>query len=123
MTLRKEKLENYKKTLLQKREQMASDLRQSTENLINDEEMFSDSIDQAAADTDKSFIVQLKNRERDTLVQIDEALRRIEVGTFGTCERCGESISEARIKAFPFTTLCIDCKAELESEHRYPRHA
>ena len=123
MTLRKEKLENYKETLLQKRESLARDLRLSTEKLINDEEMYSDSIDQAAADTDKSFAVQLKNRGRDTLLQIDEALRRIDLGSFGDCERCGESISEARIKAFPFTTLCIDCKAELESEHRYPRQA
>ena len=83
--------------------------------------MYTDAIDQASADTDKSFAMQMKNRERDTLWQIDGALKRIEEGNFGECERCDEPISEARIRAFPFTTLCIDCKAELESEEqRFP---
>ena len=60
------------------------------------------------------------SREREILFQIDAALRRIDEGSFGDCAQCGESIIEARIQAFPFTTLCIDCKAELESEeHRF----
>jgi DnaK suppressor protein len=62
----------------------------------------------------------MKNRDRDVLWQIDEALKRIDEGSFGECERCDEPISEARLKANPSTTLCIDCKAELESEeHRF----
>lgn len=124
MPLRKEKLENFKKQLMNQREALAQDIRQATAQMINDEEMYTDSVDQASADVDKSFALQMKNRERNTLWQIDEALRRIDSGNYGECERCGESIAEARIKAFPFTTLCIDCKSEMESEeHRFPGRA
>ncbi len=121
MAIRKEKLEKFQKELMAKRETMAEGLRLATAELINDESVYTDSVDQAAAEIDKSFNLQMKNRERDVLWQIDEALKRIEDGSYGTCDRCSEAISEGRIEAFPFTTLCIDCKAELESEeHRFP---
>jgi DnaK suppressor protein len=121
MALRKEKIESFKKDLSERREALAQILKQATAEFIRDDVMYTDVIDQASADTDKAFALQLKNRERDTLWQIDEALKRIEAGNYGACERCDEAISEARIKAFPFTTLCIDCKAELESEQqRFP---
>lgn len=121
MALRKEKVETYRKQLVERREALAEDLRLATAQLINDESVYTDSVDQAAAETDKSFTLQMKNRERNVLWQIDEAIKRLDDGSFGECERCGEGISEGRIDAFPFTTLCIDCKAELESEeHRFP---
>ncbi|MEK6577884.1 MAG: TraR/DksA family transcriptional regulator [Bdellovibrionota bacterium] len=124
MNIRKEKLEGFKKELLNRREAIVRDLHLSTEQMINDEPFFADSIDQAAADTDRAIGIQLRNRESQTLIQINEALRRIDAGAYGDCVSCGESITEARIKAFPFTTLCIDCKAELESEEqRYPGRA
>lgn len=124
MPLRKEKVEGYRKQLVARREALAEDLRQATANLINDEVVYTDSVDQAAAETDKNFVLQMKHRERNVLWQIDEALRRLDEGCFGECERCGDLISEGRIDAFPFTTLCIDCKVEIESEeHRFPgRH-
>jgi DnaK suppressor protein len=128
MALRKEnsikfsgKLETIRRQLLERREVLSHGLRVATVEFLNDESLYTDTIDQASADIDKSFAMQLKNRDRDTLIQVDGALRRIEAGEFGACERCEDEISEARIKAFPFTTLCIDCKAELESEeHRFP---
>jgi DnaK suppressor protein len=49
------------------------------------------------------------------LVQIDEALARIEAGTYGTCERCGNAIPAARLEALPQATLCIDCQARAEN--------
>src|SRR5690242_6906949 len=121
MTLRKEKLAKFRKELIDKRDALAEDLRLATSELINDEAVYTDSVDQASADIDKNFTLQMKNRERDLLWQIDEALKRISEGSYGTCDRCSELISEGRIEVFPFTTLCIDCKAELESEeHRFP---
>jgi DnaK suppressor protein len=121
MALRKEKLEGFRRQLLAQREVLSHGLRVATAEFINDESVYTDAIDQASADVDKSFAMQMKNRERDTLLQIQEALRRIEAGAFGECDRCGEQISEARMKAFPFTTVCVDCKAEMEAEeHRFP---
>jgi DnaK suppressor protein len=124
MALRKDRLESVRKELVRRRDTLAAEVRAATERMIDDDEAYADSVDQAAADTDRAISVQIKNRERDVLVQIDQALRRMEEGIFGECERCGEDIAEARIKAFPFTTLCIDCKAEMESEeNRYPGRA
>lgn len=120
MGLRKEKLESFRKLLLSRRDAVAAQIRQATHDLVENDEAHADSVDQAAADTDRALAMQMKNRDQGLLFQIDEALRRVDSGNFGECERCGEDIAEARIKAFPFTTLCIDCKAELESEgHRF----
>ncbi|MBY0471262.1 TraR/DksA family transcriptional regulator [bacterium] len=121
---KKSKLASFKNELESRRSTLAKDLQQATADLINTEESYADSVDQASAQTDRTFILQLKNRERDELWQIDEALRRIEEGTFGECERCEETIAEARMRANPSTTLCIDCQAELESEkQRFPGRA
>jgi DnaK suppressor protein len=121
MALQKEKVETYRRLLVTRRDALAEDLRIATAQLINDESVYTDAVDQAAAETDKNFTLQLKNRERNVLWQIDEAIKRLDGGSFGECERCEEAISEGRIEAFPFTTLCVECKAELESEeHRFP---
>jgi RNA polymerase-binding protein DksA len=48
------------------------------------------------------------------LSEIDEALKRIEAGTFGTCRTCGKPIGEERLEALPYTTQCIDCKRKAE---------
>jgi DnaK suppressor protein len=117
---KREKLESFRKQLTSRREALAKELSQATANFISDEVTYSDALDQAAADVDKSFALQMSNRERNILWQIDAALKRIDLGTYGSCERCAESITEARMNVFPFTTLCIDCKAEIESEqHRF----
>ncbi|MBI3534318.1 MAG: TraR/DksA family transcriptional regulator [Deltaproteobacteria bacterium] len=123
MTIRKEKVAHIKNDLLARRNTLASELRKSHAELINDEEfLFSDSVDQASADTGKSLVVQIKNRNHIVLAEIDQALKRIELGIFGECERCGDEISEARMKAYPSTTLCIQCKTETEAEAlRYPK--
>ena len=54
--------------------------------------------------------------ESETLRQIDEAIQRLDEGTYGVCGDCDESISEARLKALPFATSCRDCQAQREDE-------
>jgi len=118
MTLSKEKVETFRKQLMARRDTIIEGLRLATEELIQDEVSYSDTVDLASSEIDKSLTVQMKNRERTTLWQINVALKRLESGAYGECERCDESISEGRMEAFPFTTFCIDCKAELESEEQ-----
>jgi len=121
MTISKEKLEIFRKQLLARRDALRKELSIKTAQLIDDEDTFADSVDQASADAEKSISVSMKNRDENLLTQLDAALRRIDAGTFGQCAECGESITEGRLNAFPLTTLCIDCKAELESEkQRFP---
>jgi len=116
MSLGKEKLEDFRKLLTSRREVLASELRESTQQLIADEVFYTDTVDQASADSEKALMMKMKDRDRQVLIQIHEALRRIDHGVYGECERCDELISEARLRAFPFATLCIDCKAEMESQ-------
>lgn len=124
MGLRKEKVEGFKKLLLTRRDEVQKQISKTTHEYVEKDEMLADAVDQAAAETDLNMAMQMKNRDREIIVQIDEALRRLEAGSFGECESCGEDIAEARIKAFPFTTLCIDCKSQQESEGlRFPGRA
>jgi DnaK suppressor protein len=83
------------------------------------EENFPDPTDRASLESDRNFTLRIRDRERKLIPKIQETLKRIDGGTFGTCESCGGDIEEARLLARPVTTLCIDCKtAEEEKEER-----
>jgi hypothetical protein len=58
----------------------------------------------------------LMEMESETLRKIDEAIQRLEDGTYGACAECDETISEARLKALPFATVCRDCQAQREDD-------
>ena len=58
----------------------------------------------------------LMEMESETLRQIDEAIQRLDDGTYGVCSECDETISEARLKALPFATVCRDCQAQREDD-------
>ena len=66
-----------------------------------------DEVDQANADIEQSMRLQLKNRETFALKRIDDALKRLDEGTYGLCESCEEFIEIRRLQARPTTTLCI----------------
>jgi DnaK suppressor protein len=74
--------------------------------------------DDGFVESDRNFELRIRDRERKLIGKIREALDRIEDGTFGICEACGEYISEQRLKARPVTTLCIECKKKQENEER-----
>ena len=104
---------------------MAHSLRENgelmRENMSENGEIFADPADRASAESDKAFALRLRDRERQLLRKIEEAIGRIEEGRYGICEECGENISVARLKARPVTQLCIECKSkqeERESQYR-----
>jgi DnaK suppressor protein len=66
--------------------------------------------DIATVTYDRELDSTLEESEAHRLAAIDGALRRIEAGTYGTCENCGKPIAPARLEAMPWATLCIDCK-------------
>jgi DnaK suppressor protein len=86
--------------------------------LNSNQENLSDVGDQATAVADQNFLLRLKEREQKLLKKIDEAIERINNGTFGICESCGGEIGYKRLKARPVTTLCIDCKTRQEQEEK-----
>ena len=77
--------------------------------------------DQATAEMDQRFMLSLKERERNLLKQIDDALARLAADKYGVCEECGEEIPLRRLQARPMTTLCIACKT-LQEEDEKIRH-
>jgi DnaK suppressor protein len=79
---------------------------------------FPDPNDRATQESDRTFELRIRDRERKLINKIKEALERIDDDTFGICEMCGEDISAARLKARPVTTLCIDCKIEQEKKEK-----
>ncbi|OFZ82389.1 MAG: hypothetical protein A2583_16510 [Bdellovibrionales bacterium RIFOXYD1_FULL_53_11] len=115
MALGKRKLQNLKDQLLNRKREIATQLEKVKAD-IKDDTSFRDAIDQASADVDRAFGLQMKYRNMRLIGEIDDALKRIEGGSFGECVHCGGDISEARLLANPATTLCIDCKAEIESD-------
>jgi DnaK suppressor protein len=99
---------------------MLDDIQQTGDATIEDmseaTEYFSDPADRASAESDRSFTLRLRDRDRKLVKKIKEAMERIEDGSFGECEACGEEIGVPRLKARPVTTLCIKCKSKQEEE-------
>src|SRR5207244_11694464 len=75
-----------------------------------------DTYDLASDARDREINVILTDRDRDKRQAIDDALARIEDGSYGVCESCESDVAEGRLEALPFTRLCISCQAEREKE-------
>ena len=113
--------EHFKQRLLDERQhaQEALDhLQQDDAGQLEDEreEIPSDNhpADMATATFDRELDYTLEENVERVLAQIDAALQRIDDGTYGVCENCGEQIPLERLEALPWTTLCIDCKRKQE---------
>ncbi len=79
---------------------------------------FPDPTDRASLEGDRNLLLRIRDRERKLIAKIDEAIQRIEDGTYGKCEYCGGPIAVDRLKARPVTTACIACKATQEADER-----
>jgi RNA polymerase-binding transcription factor DksA len=70
---------------------------------------------------DRDFALNLLSQEQDALFEIDEALKRIVSGTYGTCEMSGKAIPKARLEARPFARFTVECQNEIEKKNRFTR--
>jgi len=118
ISMDKERLEYFKDLLTKKKEVLIAEASKTIVDMSDDEETFPDPTDRASLETDRNFLLRIRDRERKLILKIDEALERIEDGTFGICELCGDDISDERLKARPVTTLCIDCKTDSEEKEK-----
>jgi DnaK suppressor protein len=80
-----------------------------------------DAYDLASEERDREINFILSDRERVKLQQIDDALARLDDGSYGICESCGLEIAEERLDAMPFTRLCRDCQQDQEREEKSQR--
>jgi DnaK suppressor protein len=108
-------LEGQLRTLIQEAEKTVTGMVQEPNG------DFPDPTDRASLESDRNFLLRIKDRERKLITKVKEALERIDNGTYGTCESCGKPISEKRLIARPVTTECIECKTEEEQKERSER--
>ncbi|MFH2013150.1 MAG: RNA polymerase-binding protein DksA [Pseudomonadota bacterium] len=116
--MNKERLAYFKDLLNDKLETLFQEAEKTVSGMTDEEETFPDPTDRAAMESDRNFLLRIRDRERKLILKIKAALERIDEGTFGICEICGEEISEKRLKVRPVTTLCIDCKTREEAKEK-----
>lgn len=116
-TERELSIQGIKRRLLMEKEALLSGA-ENTMNTMPKNANLAELGDQASAEIDLNFTLRLKGRERQLLKKIDEALDKIEQGTYGKCEACGREIDAKRLVARPVTTMCIECKTEQEEEEK-----
>jgi RNA polymerase-binding protein DksA len=109
--------ERFRKLLVDERERVSSTVEslhesnsRSFEEETEEETYDNHLADSATATLNREIDSTLEENSGHVLVGIDEALDRIENGTFGTCARCGKPIAEDRLEALPYATRCIDCQ-------------
>ena len=117
--MKKNELKFYKKILEEKREQLIANINSSV-NEISElrENKAADDFDVASMNTDLSIEYSLNVNQQKAFLEIESALKRIENGTYGLCESCGEDINLERLKASPEARLCISCKEQAEKQNR-----
>jgi DnaK suppressor protein len=112
------RLEFFKSLLNDQMKELIEEASRTVNDMTITEGEFPDPTDRASWESDRNFLLRIRERERKLITKIREALTRIDEGTFGICEQCGEEISEKRLEARPVTTLCINCKQEQENLER-----
>ena len=101
----------YFRTLLNNMLEEAQHKGDSTlEDLTDSNELFADPADRASAESDRAFTLRIRDRERRLIRKIQAAIQRLDEGTYGICEDCGEDISIPRLKARPVTKLCTTAR-------------
>ena len=120
--MRKAFLKKQQKALLEIRAQVLADISEDTKQGMGvEKDDGRDTYDLASDERDRDIGMILSNRDRDKLAQIDGALTRINKGAYGICEECELDIAEDRLKALPFSRLCVICQADQEKEARQTR--
>lgn len=116
-------INKQKKHLLELRESIIAAVEDVTQNTLKDtqsREAFSGgehTIDAGSDAYDRDFALNILSKEQDALTQIDAALSRIELGTYGICEMSGNLINQERLTALPFARFTVDCQKQWEENN------
>jgi DnaK suppressor protein len=116
----KKEVEKYRRLLEEKKTTLSAEIaktRSAEEETT--EEATQDIADKAVSSYTREFLYSLTDGERSTLLLIDDALGRIDDGSYGFCINCNQSMSEKRLTAVPWAPYCIDCQ-ELSEKGMLP---
>ncbi len=113
--------EYFRAKLLQWREDILKEAKETLQHLQEENQNHPDLADRASSETDRSIELRARDRQRKLISKIDEALARIEDGTYGYCEETGEPISLRRLEARPIATLSVEAQERHERRERVYR--
>jgi DnaK suppressor protein len=115
----RELLLKEKEKLLKGRAHIEEILKKSTKEATGELSTYRTHLADLGSDTyQKEIAAYLTTQETQILIKIDKALRKIEEGIYGKCEKCNKDIDEKRLEVMPYAELCIDCQRALESRQR-----
>lgn len=114
-------LEYFKQKLLSWKEEILREARETLVHLQAETENHPDLADRATSETDRSLELRTRDRQRKLISKIDDALRRIEDGSYGYCEDTGEPIGVGRLDARPIATLSVEAQERHERRERIHR--
>ncbi|AYV46749.1 RNA polymerase-binding protein DksA [Caulobacter flavus] len=114
-------LEYFKQKLLGWKEEILRESRETVSHLQTETENHADLADRASSETDRALELRTRDRQRKLISKIDQALRRVEDGSYGYCEETGEPIGLARLDARPTATLSLEAQERHERRERVHR--
>ena len=113
--MKKKDIEFFKELLTRRLSELLNQAGNTVSGMTAPKENFPDPTDRASLEADRNFMLRIRDREHKLIKKIKKALDRIDNGTFGICESCGEDIAIKRLKARPVTSQCIECKSKEEA--------
>jgi len=105
----------FKELLTRQLDELLNTAEKTVGSLVLCDTQAADPLDQASLDNDRNYTLRIRDRESHLIKKIKTALAKLEDGSFGICDRCGEEITIARLKARPVTSYCIRCKTQMEA--------
>jgi DnaK suppressor protein len=117
--MRQREAERYRTVLEEQLRSLIGHGSQAVHEMAGEEaDELPDPSDRATVEEERNWSLRLRDRDRRLISKVEEAIRRLDAGTFGLCMRCGKPIAAARLKARPVTEYCIDCKKDTEQRER-----
>ena len=113
--------EYFRQKLLDWKDEILRESRETLSHLQKETENHPDLVDRASSETDRALELRTRDRQRKLIAKIDDAMRRIEDGSYGYCEETGEPISLARLEARPTATLSLEAQERHERRERVHR--
>ena len=126
MAFTKEQLKQFRQLLITERTKLADEIKSiardastSPRDASGDLSAYTVHMADMAADTyDRELSMNIVSSEQEILYQIDDALKRLEDGSYGICQQCNQAIVMSRLRAVPYASLCIDCQRSKERKNK-----
>ena len=122
----KQQLKQFKALLLSARANVAGEIKAIAKEVSKNPRESSGDLssytvhmaDMSSDTYERELAMNIASSEQEVLYQIDEALKRIDEGTYGQCQQCSQPISMSRLKAVPYTSMCIECQRSQEQKNK-----